>query len=170
MKGIGQIVEFWEGLQPRERVMLSIGAAAVLFVLIYFLLWQPVMNARIGMKREVEQQRALLQWMQEAAVEAQMLRGATGKGGGTKGLRGQSLLSLVDQTAKQQGLGGAMKRVEPDGKQVRIWFEAASFDRLASWLEKLVKENGIRIVSATVERNDSPGLVDARLRLAEGGA
>ncbi len=169
MKGREQIMEYWEGLQPRERVMLLVGGVAVLFALIYFLLWQPVMNARLEMQQEVQQQRALLQWMRDAASEAKLLRGVSGQNGKTKGLGGQSLLSLVDESAKQQGLGGAMKRVEPDGKQVRIWFEAASFDKLIGWLEKISRQNGIRVVNATVERADGAGLVDARMRLAEGG-
>ncbi|HHS83399.1 MAG TPA: type II secretion system protein M [Gammaproteobacteria bacterium] len=167
MKGWGQITEYWEGLQPRERLMLFAGGIAVLFALVYFLLWQPVMNARTEMQQEVLQQRALLLWMKDAASEAKSLRGVTGQK--VKGLGGQSLLSLVDQSAKQEGLGGAMKRVEPDGKQVRIWFEAASFDRLIAWLEKISKNNGIRVVSATIERADGTGLVDVRLRLAGGG-
>ena len=167
MKGWGQITEYWEGLQPRERLMLFAGGIAVLFALVYFLLWQPVMNARTEMQQEVLQQRALLLWMKDAANEAKSLRGVTGQK--VKGLGGQSLLSLVDQSAKQEGLGGAMKRVEPDGKQVRIWFEAASFDRLIAWLEKISKNNGIRVVSATIERADGTGLVDVRLRLAGGG-
>ncbi len=167
MKGWEQITEYWEGLQPRERLMLFAGGIAVLFALVYFLLWQPVMNARTEMQQEVLQQRALLLWMKDAASEAKSLRGVTGQK--VKGLGGQSLLSLVDQSAKQEGLGGAMKRVEPDGKQVRIWFEAASFDRLIAWLEKISKNNGIRVVSATIERADGTGLVDVRLRLAGGG-
>ena len=167
MKGWEQVTEYWEGLQPRERIMLFAGGIAILFALLYFLLWQPVMNARTEMRQEVMQQRALVQWMKDAASEAKSLRGVTGQK--TKGLGGQSLLSLVDQSAKQQGLGGAMKRVEPDGKQVRIWFEAAGFDRLIGWLEKISRENGIRVISATIERSDGTGLVDARLRLAGGG-
>ncbi len=169
MRGREQLTEYWDGLQPRERIMLLFGGVAVLLALLYFLLWQPVMNARMQMQQEVQQQRVLLQWMKDAASEAKLLRGVSGQSGKAKGLGGQSLLSLVDESAKKQGLGGAMKRVEPDGKQVRIWFEGAGFDQLIGWLEKISKENGVRVVSATVERADVAGLVDARLRLAEGG-
>ncbi len=170
MKGWEQIMEYWQGLQPRERVMLLIGGVALLFALFYFLLWQPVMSARAQMRQEVQQQQALLQWMKDAASEAKLLRGVAGANGKNKGLGGQSLLSLVDQSAKQQGLGDAVKRIEPDGKQVRIWFEAANFDQLAGWLEKISAGNGVRVVNATIERTDAPGLVNARLRLAGGGA
>ncbi len=168
MNGWEQITEYWQGLQPRERVMLFAGGIAMLFALVYFLLWQPVMNSRAEMQQEVLQQRALLQWMKNAASEARLLRGVTGEK--AKGLGGQSLLSLVDQSAKQHGLGSAMKRVEPDGKQVRIWFEAVGFDQLVGWLEKIAGENGIRVINVTVEGAGAPGRVDARLRLGGGGA
>ncbi len=163
-----QVTEYWQGLQPRERVALLIGGVVLLWTIFYFMLWQPLMTARVEMRREVQQQRELLQWMRKAASEAKTLRGTVGQSGKTKGLGGQSLLSLVDQSAKQQGLGGAMKRVEPDGGEVRIWFEGAAFDRLVGWLQKLVRENGVHVVSVTVERDETPGLVDARLRLGEG--
>ena len=99
MKGWEQVMAYWQGLQPRERVMLLVGGVALLFALFYFLLWQPVMNARMQMQQEVQQQRTLLQWMKEAASEAKALRGISGQNGGAKGLGGQSLLSLVDQSA-----------------------------------------------------------------------
>lgn len=163
-----QVTEYWQGLQPRERIALAIGGVAVLFAMFYFLLWQPLMNARVEMQREVQQQRELLQWMRNAAAEAKVLRGTSAPSGGKKRLGGQSLLSLVDSTAKRQGLGNAMKRLEPDGGEVRVWFEGAAFDRLAGWLQVLARENGVRVISATVERSDVPGGVDARLRLGEG--
>ncbi len=162
------VAEYWQGLQPRERIALGIGAVAVVFALFYFALWQPLMDARKTVQREVQQQRELLHWMRMAASEAQALRGSANPAG--KGLGGQSLLSLVDRSAKQQGLGDAMKRVEPDGGEVRVWFEEAAFDRLVGWLQKLAREHGVKVVSATIERGEASGLVDARLRLAEGGA
>ncbi len=167
MKGAEQIAAYWQGLQPRERVVLAVGGVVVLLLFSYFLVWQPIVNARAEMQQEVQQQRALLEWMKSAAAEAKSLRGVDGQR--VKGLGGQSLLSLVDQSAKEQGLGSAMKRVEPDGKQVRIWFEAASFDQLIGWLEKLALKNGVRVVNVTIDRTDKPGRVDARLRVAEGG-
>ena len=168
MSGWQQAGEYWQGLQPRERTMLLFGGLALLIALVYFLVWQPIMSARTEIKQEVQQKLALLHWINDASSEAKSLRGTTGQGGKTKDPGGKSLLSLVDQTAKQQGLGSVMKRVEPDGKQVRVWFEAASFDQLVVWLEKLSSENGVYPDSMTVERSRAAGLVDARLRLAEG--
>ena len=167
MKAWQQVNEYWEGLQPRERLALAVGAVALLAALIYFSLWQPLMSAREEMRQEVTQQRALLRWMSGTASEAQQLRGS---GAGSAALGGQSLLSLVDQSARKAGMGGVVKRVEPDGKQVRIWLDGASFDKLVGWLEKLERDNGVHVVNATIERTGSSGVVNARLRLAGGGA
>ncbi len=167
MKAWQQLNEYWEGLQPRERVALLAGAAVLLVATLYFFLWQPLMSSRAEMRQEVAQQRALLRWMNGAASEARRLRGS---GAGNRMQGGQSLLSLVDQSARKAALGGVVKRVEPDGKQVRIWLEGAGFDKLVGWLERLERDNGVSVVKATIERADSPGVVNARLRLSGGGA
>ncbi len=167
MKTWQQMVGYWDGLQPRERVALAIGGAALLVALLYLSIWQPLMNAREEMRQEVIQQRALLHWMSAAADEAKQLRGSSGKAA-TQG--GQSLLSLVDQSARKAEMGGTIKRVEPDGKQVRIWLDGVSFDKLIDWLERLERERSVHVVNATIERAGASGIVDARLRLAGGGA
>ena len=80
---------------------------------------------------------------------------------------GQSLLSLVDRTAKSGRLGTALKRVQPDGdEKVGVWLEAANFDDLVRWLAALETRHGVRVVSSVFQALEASGSVDARLVFA----
>lgn len=161
------IKEFLAGLQPRER-QLVIGAAVLLIVFIaYLLLWQPYGGKRLrDLQANVSEQRAMLAWMQQAAVRAQQLRGnSTIVASG-----GQSLMALIDQTAQSNDLSAAMKRVEPAGEHsVRVWIEQAPFDTLTTWLEVLNRSHGIHVQTITLDREAGPGRVNARITLDGAG-
>jgi general secretion pathway protein M len=82
------------------------------------------------------------------------------------GLGGRSLLAVTDSTARAGGLGDALKRVEPEGRDnVRVWLDGASFDVLLKWLATLSTTHGIQVDSATLERSETAGRVNARLTL-----
>ena len=74
---------------------------------------------------------------------------------------------MADSTARSNGLGAALKRVEPEGsRNVRVWLENASFDQVMKWLGTLNTTYGIRTDSASLERvADATGRVNARLSL-----
>ena len=156
-------------LASRERRGLLVGVGLLLAVLLYLLAWLPFSREVERLRTTVAEQRALAAWMEQAAREAQRLRRL--RAASSQGRAHRSLLSLSDQTARQRGLGGAIKRVEPEGQdKVRIRLEAAAFDDLVRWLEQLQLGHGVRILRITVEARETPGLVDARLTLAEGAS
>ena len=78
-------------------------------------------------------------------------------------------LGVVDGSARQAGLGSAMKRVKPDGKSgVRVWFEGVSFDSLVGWLATL-SDQQVTVRSLSLERPGEPGRVNAQLTLEVAG-
>jgi general secretion pathway protein M len=80
---------------------------------------------------------------------------------------GQSLLGVIDQTAKSSGLGAAMKRVKPEGEnKVSVWMEDAAFDDMVRWLETLRRTYGVEIDNIIVDRKNVAGKVDARIEFA----
>ncbi|NOX75293.1 MAG: type II secretion system protein M [Gammaproteobacteria bacterium] len=150
------------GLEPRERYMVLIGAALLIVLLIYVALWEPLVNKVDDLRASTAKQEVTLAWMRGSAQEARRLRGASG---GTKPIAsGQSLLSLVDRTAKAGRLGDALKRVQPDGdKKVRVWLEGANFDDLIRWVAQLEQRQGIAVISSVFEAQEEGGRVDGRL-------
>jgi general secretion pathway protein M len=156
--------QWWQGLEPGEQRLLRIGGLFLIGVLLYLLAWEPVQRQHQRSLEQVAEQRALLQWMRERALEAQQLRAASSSLGHPKQARQGSLLSVIDRGARAAGLGKAMKRVEPaGGNKARVWLESVSFDPLVTWLGELQAKHGIGVDSMTIDRGTTPGRVDARL-------
>ncbi len=155
-------------LSPRERRFLLIGAAAVPIMILLFT-WMSLSGRVQRLESMVDDQKALDQWMHSAAQQVTQLRGVQSRTG-AQGTGGRSLLAVVDQTAKQSGLGGAIKRVEPDKEDsVRVSLEQVAFDDMVRWLNSLGQSYAVEVVTVTIDRQPQPGLVNARLVL-KGGA
>jgi general secretion pathway protein M len=156
--------EWLAGLDPQERLLVY-GVAAVLGVLLlYVVLVHPFHSSYDKLRDSVEERRATLQWMQESALTVKQLKGANPVAG--KGMGGRSLLSVTDDAARAAGLGPALKRVEPDGSNgVRVWLENASFDSVIGWLNVMASRYGVDVDSASMERTETRGRINARLSL-----
>ena len=160
------VKNYLDGLKPRERALVIGGAAVLLVLILYLLIWEPVANSVEEKRSSVAQQEELLQWMRKAAQEINQLQ--AGGGGRTIAGAGQSLLSLIDSTAKAAGLGGALKRVQPDGQNengARVWLEQVGFDDMVKWLDQLQKSYGVQVTGSVIDRQEAVGLVNARLEL-----
>ena len=159
--------EWFNGLEANERRMLVGGGALLLVMLFYVGLWEPLHNKVDSLRVSTAKQEAELSWMRSAAQEVKQLRGRGGQR--AKPANGQSLLTLVDRTAKTGRLGTALKRVQPDGdNKVRVWLEAASFDDTVRWLTTLETRHGISAVSSVFQALENSGQVDARLVFESG--
>ena len=154
---------YWDNLQPRERIILLSGAGCVLLLLLYAFIWEPFSKERVRLEQSVAEQRALMVWITDASREVERLRGGrVGKGGRA----GESLMALVDRTAKSGGMGTQIKRLQPEGSsKVRLWLEASPFDSLVRWLKQLEDKYGVYSEGVVIDSTDSKGRVNARLVL-----
>lgn len=160
---IQTIREWLASLEQRERRLVITGAVLLSLMIFYVAIWEPLAGSVEGLRATTRDQQTTLAWMKQAAVEIKKLRGNSGR---TKTASGQSLLALVDRTAKSGGLGAALKRVQPDGEQkVRVWMEGASFDDVIRWLVQMETRHGVGIESSVFEVKENAGIVDARLVL-----
>lgn len=161
---MNQILEYWQQLTTRERILVSIGGGLLVLILIYTAVIEPLANGRAELEDVVTRTQQTHQAIQQAVAEAQLLR----KGGlkPQQSLGGaQSMMGRIDESARRFGLGGQMKRVEPTGKDnLGIWLEKADFDKLAAWLETLEREYGLQVQTLEAERTGT-GQVNARVVL-----
>ncbi len=159
------MMEHWHNLQSREQRTLLIGALVAVLLLIYSLIIAPFSQELERMEQAVAANGELLAWMERSAAEVRALRGGgTARRGG-----GGSLLSLVDASAKQSGLGNALKQVKPEGSHgVRLRFEEAGFDDMLRWLGRLGSERGVVVSTLTMERLEKPGRINATVVLERG--
>ncbi len=159
---------WFAGLQPRERLLVSGGAAVLVLLLLYLMIWEPIADSYRDLQEDVAQQTQTLAWMQQAAAQIKGLQGSGA--GGARGLGGRSLLSVVDQSARTGGLGDSIKRIEPDGsKGVKMWLEGVAFDPMILWLGGLTRTYRIETSLITIEPQGG-GRVNARLTLLEPAA
>ena len=155
------------GLEANERRMIMIAAPLLLLMLLYVAVWEPLSNNIATLRVSTAEQESMLAWMRGAAQEVKQLRGRSGQGQHAKPASGESLLSLVDSTAKSSQLGTALKRVQPDGDQkVGVWLEAASFDDVVRWITALETRHGVHVVSSVFQAIETTGRVDVRLVFA----
>lgn len=153
---------WWDSRAPRERVIMIIAAFALSAMLYFLMVWEPIIKARDDQQRYLQDQVSLNNWLRQVEPEVRRIRSAGNTGTQKKG----SVLSIADSTAKAGGLGGAIKRMQPEGEQmVRVWLEDAPFNTLVTWLHSLETTQGIQITDFNVSQDDSPGLVKARLTL-----
>lgn len=156
---------WWESLSSRERLILSLGGGVLLVAMIYLTIWEPLYNQLRMLRQTVAEERIQLTWMEQAAFEVQSLRGVTI----TEKPTGESLLALVDRSARVAGMGSGLNRVEPEGKgKVRVWLNGIAFNTLIPWLAKLSKAQGVTPESLVVERQ-GVGQINVRLVLVGGG-
>ena len=150
-------------LERRERQLVAGGAAVLVLLMFYLLVWDPAAVAYSDLKKNVAAEQETLDWMKQASGKVKALRGSAH--GGAQGLGGRSLLAVVDQSARSAGLGPAIKRIEPDGsKGVKIWLEGAVFDSMVLWLGKLNRTYKVDTSVITIEPKGT-GRVNARLTL-----
>ncbi len=156
--------EWLNKLNPRERQFVTFGGvAAVVIVVLGGLL---SLNSGVSKAQQrVEQKRADLAFMQGVAPEVASAGPAPAAGATT----GQSLVVLVDTSARESGLGGSLNSSQPNGENgLRVRFERASFDLLVGWLARLAQQHGVQVESAEIEGAGEPGLVNAGLVLRAG--
>lgn len=149
-----------DSLSERDRRTLLIGAGVIVLLLIYGLIQldSSVTSAHKRIKKKQDD----LAWIQTAAPEiaAEGPIPTTG---------GESLLVIVDRSARESGLGNALAGSEPSGANgLSVRLQKASFDNLVMWLSRLSQQNGIRVDSASIDSAGEPGLVNAAIVLHMG--
>jgi general secretion pathway protein M len=156
----------FEELAPRERRLVYLAAGFVAAAAIYLIVVLPIQAYSTRAATRVAKKTADLAWMQQAAPQV-MAAGAAGGGGGS----GESLVVLVDRTAREAGLGASVRDQSPNGDSgLRLRLEGAQFDVLIAWLVSLQQQHGVTVDSANVDAAAAPGLVNASLTLTHGAA
>lgn len=156
--------DWLDTLSARERNLVYVAGGLLAIAAVYLVLVMPFQVSGKKMAARVEQKSADLAWMQASAPQAMAAAGIAQSAGG------ESLVVLVARTAREAGLGDALRDQSPDGNAgLRLRIEAASFDTLMTWLASLQQRYGVTIDSATIDAA-APGLVNATLSLKQAGA
>jgi type II secretory pathway component PulM len=158
---VARLLERFDALSQRDR-RLAVGVTVGAVVLLVFGLLLPLDHSVTRAQQRLAKKKADLVWMQGAAPE---LAGAPAPPSDT----GESLLVIVDRSARESGLASALAGSEPGTNgALSVRLQKAPFDTLVQWLARLALQNGIVVESATVESAGAPGLVNAAVVLHSG--
>lgn len=150
-----------ENLSERERRIVLVGAAAAVLILVFMVIVPLDRSVATAHQRIARKQADLLR-MRQIAPE---VMGSTPPASASQ----DSLLVIVDRSARESGLGPAVAGTEPAGQGgLNVRLEKASFDLLVAWLARLSQQNGIRVESATIDSTGAPGIVNAAVMLRTG--
>jgi general secretion pathway protein M len=155
------MMEWFSRLNSRERQFVTAGgiSAVVIALLGIFL---PLNSSVSKANERVEKKRGDLAFMQGVAPEV----AAAGPVGAAGASSGESLVVLIDRSARESGLGQSLNSTQPSGdKALRVRFERASFDLLVGWMARLGQQHGVTVETAEIEAAGEPGLVNAGLVL-----
>lgn len=156
---IERVQQFYDRLSVRDQRALLLGAVAALVLLVIAVL-MPLQSGVSAAAARVTQKRNDLSWLQSLGPRLTSLRVPA------RAPLHESLVVLVDRTARDAGIGKSLVGSDPSGNGgLNVRFEQAPFDGLVEWLTQIGERYGVQAESATFQADQAPGTVDATLVL-----
>ena len=151
--------EWYENLADREKRFVLIGGVGALVLLLLGVVL-PLNRNITQAQHRVTTKQADLAYIQGVTPEL--------ASAGPMGSTGESLVVLVDGSARESGLGKSLSSSEPTGDGgLRIRLERAPFDGLVAWLARISQQHGVRVESAEIEQAGEAGLEIGRASCRE---
>jgi general secretion pathway protein M len=151
----------FDTLSERELRLVKFGGIAAVLILIFGVLI-PLNSSVAKARARVAQKQADLIWMKGVApflAESGPIH---------SGASGESLIVIVDRSAREAGLEKALAGSEPNGPGgIQVRMEKASFDAMIAWLSRLSQQNGIGVDGASIDTTGTPGVVNAAVVLRQ---
>ncbi len=162
MNQLNTLQHWYHSLQPRERIMVIATAIIMVITIFYLTVWEPLHKGLDSAEQEYQSNLNNLQWMQQAAAEVRALKSSGSSARNTAS--NQPVTLVVEQAANNSAIKNNISKLESSSNDgARVALNAASFDQMLIWLNVLEQNHGIRVSSASIERSDKPGTVNARL-------
>lgn len=155
------IKQWFNNLPKREQYLLIIGGVVVLLYLLYLFGYKNIADQRDRYRSMNNAAEETLTWMNSAVAEIATLR-RSGNVPADSGNR--SLAQLSELAAGRAGI--RVNRFAPSGdNEAQVWFERIEFEKLLDCLSALELDYGVRIDNIAINAVNSPGLVNARLKI-----
>lgn len=156
------MMEWYRGLEPRERNIALFGALAITAILLFLLVIEPLDKRQKQASIKYKAALNLQQTMQETANKAEVLRKQQSMQKPT--VAADKLLGLLDQSMKTAGITKDLKSIVPEkNNRVRLRFDDVNFDAFIKWLVDSHNRIGINVDTLSVIDTSKPGRVKASL-------
>lgn len=160
--------DWFQGLESREQLFVSLGAVVVVAALFYGFVWSPLDRNHDAMTNSVAD------W-QRSLAELGPLKGMAQTGGSTSrptaSANLQAPIIIVDQTLRSRQLEQFRRRSQPTSSNgIRVEFENVAFDDLVLWLGDLSEQHSMHVQAGSLSKGSQsgPGRINATLTLERG--
>lgn len=151
-------VRWYYGRERYEQKVISGLLAVVVIAVLWAGVWKPVADWQTVQTNRQHNAQQLYDWLkanEQAARTASRTNQPTGA---------RSLLPIVSKAADAHEL--RINRVQPESNGViSVVMQTQSFDQIVAWLAQLEENNGVSVERASFDGDDTPGYVNANLRL-----
>ncbi|KHN54654.1 type II secretion system protein GspM [Pectobacterium fontis] len=159
---MNELRQRWQVMSQRERQLMVVCAAVLLFCLAYYMIFQPWQQREEQWERTISREQQTVSWMQKQASSIPQGNQAQGE----DSQRDVSLPMLISQSTKRYGL--SIVRLQPQGNQASVTLAQSDFTSLLRWLSELERQNGVKVLSLDVNAVEhSPGMVDVTRLMLE---
>ena len=159
--------EWHAQLELRERRMVNIGGAALIFAIFYFGIWSPFLGRVDSLRKTIGSEQKTLAWMKEADQEIKRLSGESGSA--KQKPTPVAMLALLQTQVNQSGLKDTLTQLkQASNDSIQLQFKKVSFDQLIKLLITVMKSNYVSITQLSVTAEATPGLVNAEIMVGLG--
>lgn len=155
--------DWFEALQPRERLLVLAAALFIAFAVLYLGIWMPLDRGQKNLALRVDDWKTALAELRP--LKSRLANPASGEAQ----LAGadQSLVVIIDNTLREHGLYSSLQRSQPTADNgIRVEFEKVAFDDLIVWLGDLSARYGLQLQAGSFSNaRDSEGRVNSTLTL-----
>ena len=148
----------WQGLERRERRLLSALALLSLIVFVWLGVWQPVQQGVENAERRLEAQRTALTLIERQTQRIHAARAQQGSGP-SEVVSSAQLAAYLNELTQQLELD--VTRIQPQNESRVIVFNEAKFDAVIEMVAQLVSR-GIIIEHLDVSETNEVGVVRVR--------
>ncbi len=148
---------WYQSLVDREKILLLVGSSLSLLLLLWLLLWQPLLSSNHQLQQSIEQKQQQLSWMQQTSTQILELRKTALPGAGG------SIQQRLTRTASKLRI--VLTRMQNSNDQkLKVWIDKSEFNQLLKLIDELSKQ-GVAVDQLHIQPLPESGFSKARLTL-----
>ncbi len=144
---------YWDSLNDRERWMLGVGGVFCALVLMYMLLYAPMINAVHHKTQELLEKQETLVWMQQAHQQRKVIKVP-------QVLSNSKLLSVLADELKSTSFQTFPYQLQQTGVgDIQLSFDKVPYNAFVTWLWSVKQNYAFSIKQFNTQRTVTPGVV-----------
>ena len=153
------MIEYWQRLSARERLLVAVMSAVIFISLIYLLALRPFWHSLTQAREQYQQNLPLVNYLSHATPTIKALEKIDGK---QINIQDSELLTTLEESLNSSVLIENEKTIrQSDNSTVEIKWNAVPFDQLTDWIDSLWRTYTIHVIQLQVTPTPVAGVVKA---------